>query len=83
MPFGSTASERNIFVATNARLYAPTDVMLNRLAMVRPNGRLTPFDEELGSKLTTPKCVVCSWHSIVADGFLACDRSIYASVLER
>jgi hypothetical protein len=83
MPFGSAASDRNIFVATNARLHAPGDVLFSRLAMIRPNGRLTPFDEELRSKITTPKYVVHSWLLIFANSSLACDRYIYASVLER
>ena len=83
MPFGSTALDRNIFVATNARLHAPSDVLFSRLAMIRPNGRLTPVDEELRCKITTPKYVVRSWLWIFADISLACDRYIYASVLER
>lgn len=58
MPFGSVAADRNIFVVTNARLHVPTDVLFSRLAMIRP---LTPFDDQLRSKITTPKYVVCSW----------------------
>lgn len=56
MPFGSVAN-RNIFVATNARLHVPTDVLFSRLAMIRP---LTPFDEQLKTKITTPKYVRCT-----------------------
>jgi hypothetical protein len=83
IPFGSAASDQNIFVATNARLHAPSDVLFSRLAMIRPNRRLTPLDEELRCKITTPKYVVRSWLLLFADSSLACDRYIYASVLER
>lgn len=47
-------SEENVFISTNSRLMIPTEVLFGgRLALIRPRGQLTPFDEALRAKLTT------------------------------
>jgi len=55
--FRSDISEQNIFSVTNSRLHIPTDVLFTRLALLRPQGRLSPFDEVFKSKVTSPMCV--------------------------
>jgi hypothetical protein len=47
----------NIFEITKSRLHTPTDVLFTRLALVRP---LTPFDEALREKITTPMYALLS-----------------------
>jgi hypothetical protein len=47
----SQSYQPNIFEITNSRMHIPTDVLFDRLALIRP---LTPFDEKLRDKITTP-----------------------------
>ncbi|ETI20884.1 hypothetical protein G647_07227 [Cladophialophora carrionii CBS 160.54] len=47
-------SEHNVFVITQSRLGVATDVLFQRLALLREGGRLIPVDETLRSKLTSP-----------------------------
>lgn len=44
----------NIFTLTSSRAAIPTDVLFTRLALSRPSGLLTAFEERLKSNLTTP-----------------------------
>ncbi|EXJ55341.1 hypothetical protein A1O7_08268 [Cladophialophora yegresii CBS 114405] len=47
-------SEHNVFVVTQSRLGVATDVLFERLALLREGRRLMPVDEALRAKLTSP-----------------------------
>ena len=55
IPSYSRSYQPNIFELTNSRLHIPTDVLFTRLALIRP---LTPSDEALKEKITTPMYVL-------------------------
>ncbi|KIW82170.1 hypothetical protein Z517_05197 [Fonsecaea pedrosoi CBS 271.37] len=53
-PLRGDIADHNVFVATQSRLSVPTDVLFERLAMLRENGALSAADEALRAKLTSP-----------------------------
>ncbi|OAL28789.1 hypothetical protein AYO22_02654 [Fonsecaea multimorphosa] len=53
-PLKGDVRDHNVFVVTQSRLSVPTDVLFERLALVRENGILTAADEALRAKLTSP-----------------------------
>ncbi|OJI81547.1 hypothetical protein ASPTUDRAFT_128464 [Aspergillus tubingensis CBS 134.48] len=53
LPFNPHAPSPSIFTLTNSRLTTSTDIIFSRLARLRPNESLTPFDTLLKSKLTS------------------------------
>ncbi|KAK6380653.1 hypothetical protein LTS17_004853 [Exophiala oligosperma] len=54
LPFRGNVEDHNIFVVTQSRFAMPTDALFSRLAMLREHGTLTPVDEALRSKFTSP-----------------------------
>ncbi|KIV86895.1 hypothetical protein PV11_02476 [Exophiala sideris] len=54
LPLTGKLEYHNIFVTTQSRLTVPTDALFTRLALLREQGILTPIDEALRSKLTSP-----------------------------
>ena len=54
LPIRKGSFDQNIFTATKSRLHIPTDVLFARLSSLRPGGGLSPMEETLRAKLTTP-----------------------------
>ncbi len=54
LPWRGRLEDHNVFVVTQSRLSLATDTLFTRLALMRENGILTPADEALRSKLTSP-----------------------------
>ena len=50
---GGLSQPENVFLATQSRLQAPTDVIFNRLSGLRPNHTLTAADEALRARLAS------------------------------
>ncbi|OAP57283.1 hypothetical protein AYL99_08021 [Fonsecaea erecta] len=53
-PLKGDLADHNVFVVTQSRLTVPTDVLFERLALLRENRVLTATDEALRAKLTSP-----------------------------
>ncbi|KIW34038.1 uncharacterized protein PV07_00840 [Cladophialophora immunda] len=53
-PLKGDVADHNVFVATQSRLSIPTDVLFERLALLRENRVLSAADEALRAKLTSP-----------------------------
>ncbi|KAI4195510.1 MAG: hypothetical protein LQ350_007177 [Teloschistes chrysophthalmus] len=48
-----TFAPENIFLSTSSRLQTPNDVLFNRLAHMRPEGKLTELDETLKPRIAS------------------------------
>ncbi|RVX67644.1 hypothetical protein B0A52_08173 [Exophiala mesophila] len=53
LPLLGKIEDHNVFVVTQSHFSQPTEILFQRLALMRDHGILTPIDEELKSKLTT------------------------------
>ncbi|KAK2774871.1 hypothetical protein FQN52_004203 [Onygenales sp. PD_12] len=54
LPISPYSFQPNIFTLTSSRLTTSTDLLFTRLARLRPNALLTPTDQLLKAKLTSP-----------------------------